>query len=812
MVDDTEEDIRPSHFRYVRRNDAVSSAASVVPLQPHVGEASESSRIQDLSPYAWIAFGVLGVMVVVYLISLLVRGPNSSWTWLDGWVVCSIEVAASLICIVRGLDKNPGRIAPLALGAGLLSWSLGDVFLTIESLGGKTPSVPSLADLFYIGFYPLAYVATVQLLRAAMGRLSRPNWLDGVVAGFGAAAICAAFAFHSILHAAGGSVATAATNLAYPIGDLLLLSLVIGGTVLLAGRSTFAWFLLAAGISLNVIGDTANLFSSSTIFASKLGSDFNAVAWPASILLMSMSVWLKPRTLDPLRAQRVAGVALPSAAAIGGLAILLIGYVHTVTWVALWLATATLLAAGLRLTLSARDLRILTEERHRQAQTDELTGLGNRRYLFHVLETFFADYANPWTTSRNLAFLFIDLNRFKEINDSFGHPAGDELLRQLGPRLNRVVPATGSVFRLGGDELAVVLVDADAATAAATAENILKAICEPFILQKMKASVGASIGIALAPSDAAEAIGLTWCADTAMYRAKLGSIPYVFYDQEIDGGEQKLNLVEELRLAVDEGNFVLHYQPQLNLHTGEILAVEALIRWPHVTLGLVPPMKFLPLAEDAGLMQELTRWVLSEALTQCATWRDSGRNLMMSVNITTTNLLEDGFTELVSQLLLQHNLPGSALIIEITETSIITDFARSKAVIESLKEMGIVVSIDDFGAGFTSLAYLSSLAVGELKLDREFITGLGGDGKERDLELVRATIQLGHDMELRVVAEGIEDVATLDLLSELGCDVAQGYFISRPMPANKLSFQQESMSAPAGVTPEAIASSYISTS
>jgi diguanylate cyclase (GGDEF)-like protein len=798
MVDDIEDDIRPSHFRYARR---VDSATAVGPAKDPGETAVFSSRVQDFSPYAWTAFSVLGLMVVAYLISLLLRRPDQSWTWLDGWVVCGIEMTAAVICIIRGLDKNPGRTAPLALGLGLLSWSLGDVFLTIESLGGKTPAVPSIADVFYIGFYPLAYVATVQLLRSALGRLSRPNWLDGVVAGLGAAAVCAAFAFHSIVHAAGGSVATATTNLAYPIGDLLLLSLVIGGTVLLSGRSTLPWFLLAAGISLNVIGDTANLFSSSTIFASRLGVDFNAVAWPASIVLMSMSVWLKPRTLDPLRAQRIAGVAFPSLAAAGGLAILLIGYVHTVTWVALWLATATLLAAGLRLTLSARDLRILTEERHRQAQTDELTGLGNRRYLFHVLETFFVDYANPWTTSRNLAFLFIDLNRFKEINDSFGHPAGDELLRQLGPRLSRVVPATGSVFRLGGDELAVVLVDADAETAEAVASDILAAICEPFILQKMKASVGASIGIALAPSDATEAIGLTWCADTAMYRAKLGSIPFVFYDQDIDGGEQKLNLAEELRTAVDEGNFVLHYQPQLDLRTGEILAVEALIRWPHATLGLVPPLKFLPIAEDAGLMKELTAWVLSESLAQCAEWRSTGRNLIMSVNITTTNLLEDGFTDLVARLLRENDLPGTALVIEITETSIITDFARSKKVIELLKTMGIVVSIDDFGAGFTSLAYLSSLAVGELKLDREFITGLSGDGKERDLELVRATIQLGHDMELRVVAEGIEDVATLELLSDLGCDLAQGYFISRPMPANKLSFQPESLPAPAILTP-----------
>ncbi len=801
MVDDIEEEVRPSHFRYASR-DAASTEPLALPPHPHGAESHEfSSRIQDLAPYAWTGFCVLGIMVLGYLVSLLLRSPSQNWTWLDGWVVCGIEGAASIICIVRGMDKDPGRVAPLALGLSLLSWTLGDVFLTIESLGGKTPPVPSLADVFYLGFYPLAYVATVQLLRNALGRLSRPNWLDGVVAGFGAAAICAAFAFHSILHAAGGSVATATTNLAYPIGDLLLLSLVIGGTVLLSGRSTLPWYLLAAGIALNVIGDTANLFSSSTIFASKLGTDFNAVAWPASIVLMSMSVWLKPRTLDPLRAQRVAGVALPSIAAVGGLVILLVGYVRPVSWVAVWLATATLLAAGLRLTLSARDLRILTEERHRQAQTDELTGLGNRRYLFHVLETFFADYANPWTTSRNLAFLFIDLNRFKEINDSFGHPAGDELLRQLGPRLSAVVPATGSVFRLGGDELAVVLVDADEAIAEAVALDILKVVCEPFILQKMKASVGASIGIALAPTDAAEAIGLTWCADTAMYRAKLGNIPYVFYDQDIDGGEEKLNMAEELRIAVEEGNFVLHYQPQLNLRSGEILAVEALIRWPHATLGLIPPLKFLPLAEDAGLMQDLTHWVLTTALAQCAEWRDAGRHMMMSVNITTTNLLEDGFIDLVTSLLRQHDLPGSQLIIEITETSIISDFARSKAVIEALTAMGIVVSIDDFGAGFTSLAYLSSLAVGELKLDREFITGLSGDGKERDLELVRATIQLGHDMALRVVAEGIEDVATLDLLSELGCDVAQGYFISRPMPANKLSFQQPALSSPVGATP-----------
>jgi diguanylate cyclase (GGDEF)-like protein len=489
-----------------------------------------------------------------------------------------------------------------------------------------------------------------------------------------------------------------------------------------------------------------------------------------------------------MRVQRTAGFMLPSVAAVAGLSILVAGTVHPVTRVALGLATATLVVVGARLSLSARDLRLVTEERHRQAQTDELTGLGNRRHLLQVIDTYFTDFNDPWTVERTLAFLFIDLNHFKEINDSFGHPAGDELLRQLGPRLMRAVPTSGSVFRLGGDELAVLLVDVNAEEATKVAQRIIAEVVEPFFLHKMSASVGASIGIALAPQDATEGTGLMWCADTAMYRAKLGNVSHVFYDQGIDGGEQQLNLVEELRDAVEEGKFVLHYQPQLDLRTGEIRAVEALIRWPHPRLGLVPPLKFIPLAEDAGLMQALTTWVLGEAMAQCAAWRSTGRMLAVSVNVTTTNLLQEGFTDLVVNLLKQNGLPGEALVIEITETSIITDFARSKAVIEELRDLDIIVSIDDFGAGFTSLAYLSSLAVGELKLDRSFISGLGGDGKERDLELVRATIQLGHDMRLRVVAEGIEDVATLDLLSELGCDLAQGYYISRPMPANKLAF------------------------
>jgi diguanylate cyclase (GGDEF)-like protein len=757
---------------------------------PAADAEEHAARTPSYPRSVWPAYIILGLLLFAYMVSLFVRRADQQWLWLDGWAVTGFELVVSCLCIGKGLIRQPGRMVPLALGFSLLSWTIGDFFLTVESLGGATPPTPSTADAFYLLFYPLAYVATVLLLQRGLGRLSRPNWLDGVVAGLGAAALCAAFAFHSIMHLTGGSSLATATNMAYPVGDLLMLMLVIGGTVLLSGRGTGQWYVLATGLTVIVIGDTFNLFSSSALVSryGNFGNNFNALAWPTAVFLLSLSVWLPSHFLDPLRPQKASGFLLPGLAAAAGLFILVAGTLSHISRAALWLSVATLLTVGVRLAISARSLRILTEERHRQAHTDELTSLGNRRQLFHILDVFFADQVGL-AVQRELAFLFVDLNHFKEINDSFGHPAGDELLRQLGPRLTRAVGASGSVVRLGGDELAVVLMDADASEAVVVAQRILAEIEQPFVLHKINASVGASIGIALVPSNASDGPGLLWCADVAMYRAKLGNTPYVFYDQDLDGGEDQPNLLDELRIAVEEGAFVLHYQPQLDLRTGQVLAVEALVRWPHPKLGLVPPMKFLPLAEEAGLMWPLTTWVLNEALSQCAAWRAEDRVLAVSVNVATTDLLEAGFIDLIEELLKRYDLPAESLVIEITETTIITDFVRSQAVIQVLRDLGIIVSIDDFGAGFTSLAYLSSLAVGELKLDRTFITALGADGKGRDLDLVRATITLGHDMGLRVVAEGIEDVETLDLLGDLGCDMAQGYFISRPTPANRLSFK-----------------------
>jgi EAL domain-containing protein (putative c-di-GMP-specific phosphodiesterase class I) len=273
-----------------------------------------------------------------------------------------------------------------------------------------------------------------------------------------------------------------------------------------------------------------------------------------------------------------------------------------------------------------------------------------------------------------------------------------------------------------------------------------------------------------------------------MYRCKQAGTAFAVYDLTVDAERDRLQLVEDLRGAIARNELELHYQPQIDLRNGTITAVEALLRWPHPLLGSIPPLEFLPLAEEGNLMRPLTALVLEQALAQCARWRVEGRDLSVSINVSATNILDAGFTDLIREHLGRHRLPAGALVVEITETTVISDFERCKRVTAELAALGCVVSIDDFGAGFTSLPFLSRLAVGELKLDRTFLSGLAGSDGQRDLALVRATIELAHNLGLKVVAEGVEERSTLDLLEAVGCDLAQGFHIGRPTPAQAISF------------------------
>lgn len=741
------------------------------------------NEASNINPRAIAAYATAGLLLTLYACTLLIRPVGQVWPIVDNGLVDSFEVALALGCLASALAQRSGRVGAIALGAGLLAWALGDVIWTLES----SPNGPSLADAFYLAFYPLAYLAVMSFVRS----YSRPHqaivWLDGAIAGLGAAAVSAAFAFDTILSAIGGSTATVAVNLAYPIGDLILLALAVGTLVVVPGRPV-RLLLFATGCALMAIGDTVYLVQSSA-GTYRVGTLLD-LTWPAAMFVMSLSVWVPARTLvSRSHRGRNPRFVLPALASAASLAILMFGNYAHISTVALSLAAATLVAVGARMAVSLRILTRLTDARRKQAITDELTGLGNRRQLLGELNRRL-DSLNPRSQDPVLALLMIDLDHFKEINDSFGHPAGDAVLKDIGPRLQSILRPGDVVARLGGDEFAVIVDRADISQAASTAERITDALEQPIVLDTASLHVGASIGIALAPTHARSSDELMRCADVAMYRAKGLRLPFDSYEAALDDGADRLLLMEDLRAAAEDGSLTLHYQPEIDLRTGEVVACEALLRWTHPRLGLVPPDQFLTLAAECGLTHQLTAWVLDEAIRECARWWVAGHRAAVAVNLLATDLLDEDLPRHVAELLVAASLPPTALILEITEQMLMPNPSRAMQVIEQMAEYGVTVSIDDFGTGFSSLARLSELRVGELKLDRTFTGRLRTNGNDdRDLALVSSSIDLGHALGMRVVAEGIERVELVDLLVKLGCDRGQGFAVRSPGPARGLDFE-----------------------
>lgn len=740
---------------------------------------------RGLGAAAAFGFSVLSVLFAAYVVVALVPNPGGGWwTFVNRWPLDGFEIIASGLCFARAIADRQDRWVALVLGSGLLAWSLGDIVWTLETQGGSNPPTPSWADLCRLLFYPLAYMGLIVLTRRAIKDQPLSSLLEGVVAGLGAAALTVAFGFDAIVHKLGGPPAKLATSLAYPVADLGLLALVIGGWAIVGWRNR-RWLFLVLACVLNVVGDVAHLFQSSAA-TYRVGTLLIA-SWPAAILLISLAIW-QPGVLSKERQSELRSqFAVPAVAVVSSLVVLLWASVGHVDRIALVLATATVLTAGLRSVLGLRELSILTESHRLQALTDDLTGLGNRRQLMAVLDDFFSS-APTAVAKEHLALLLIDLDHFKEVNDSFGHPVGDQILLMLGPRLRAALRESDVLVRLGGDEFGVVLGDADARDARTVAERLTAQLEQPFILDIASLHVTLSIGIALAPTHARESTELLRCADVAMYRAKAARCSYRMYETLPDGGQNRLRLIEQLRDAITAKAFQLYFQPQYELRTGKSLGVEALIRWPHPEYGVLSPTEFIPLAEEAGLMRPLTDFVLEAALTQCAAWREGGRRLYVSVNLSATNLLDEGLPDRIRFLLSRYHLGADCLVVEVTETNMMADREKSQEVIERLDRFGLVVSVDDFGTGFSSLAYLSDLAVSELKIDIALTKRLASADDRKGRAVIRATIDLGHSLGMRVVAEGVEDAETYALLASLGCDLAQGNYMCKPLPAEKLSF------------------------
>ncbi|MGZ8707674.1 MAG: putative bifunctional diguanylate cyclase/phosphodiesterase [Gaiellaceae bacterium] len=422
--------------------------------------------------------------------------------------------------------------------------------------------------------------------------------------------------------------------------------------------------------------------------------------------------------------------------------------------------------------------RELQEQLRLQALFDPLTGLANRAFFHEQLE-----HAVSIRTENEpgTAVVFIDLDQFKQINDQYGHSVGDEVLAILGERLKTVIRAGDSVARLGGDEFAVLLTSVrEPAEPAIVAERLLEQITAPIDVAGRHLSVTASIGIALGSSGAE----LLKQADAAMYRAKSnGDADYAFYDDGLDQAAlNRFKRIAELREAIAEKQFTLAYQPVVNLDPFEVVGLEALLRWQHPTLGEVPPLDFIPLAEESGLIVQIGRWVLLEACFYASRLRELlGRDFEIAVNVSARQLQHPEFLEHVDNALQRADLPPYLLTLELTESVLVASGERAEQQLASLKEQGVKLALDDFGTGYASLAYLQRLPVDIVKIDRSFTAKI--DSGAADLALLEGIVGLGKALGLQLVAEGIERVAQQGIVRELGCHGAQGFHFGRPAPA-----------------------------
>jgi diguanylate cyclase (GGDEF)-like protein len=426
-----------------------------------------------------------------------------------------------------------------------------------------------------------------------------------------------------------------------------------------------------------------------------------------------------------------------------------------------------------------------SEKLHRMANTDELTGLPNREHFRNRLQ----EQIKAATESNEpFAVMLLDLDRFKEINDTLGHHYGDELLKELGPRLADTLGDDGLVARLGGDEFAILLAQPtdDPDDLEHIASELNACVTDSVVIEDMTLEVGASIGISRFPSDGSDGHTLLRRADVAMYAAKEAHTGTKLYASDLDRHSvERLSVLSEFRRALDQEEIIVFYQPIVDVDGVSVHGAEGLVRWEHPERGLLAPGAFIGPIEQSGLIGPLTRYVLERSIAQCAEWRRAGNDLSVAVNLSVRNLLDRSLPKEIERMLDSHHLPPEALQLEITESMLMSDPERALAIVSHLSSLGVQFSVDDFGTGYSSLANLRRLPIDELKIDRSFVSPMLKD--ESDLIIVRSTINLGHDLGLRVIAEGVEDAPTLRRLARLGCDLAQGYHMSKPIPPDAFS-------------------------
>ncbi|MBL7490581.1 EAL domain-containing protein [Frankia sp. AgB1.9] len=731
--------------------------------------------------YRLIRVAQLLMVLAVGLLAVASFAGSSTLTTIAWPLRDTFTLAAAGFCVARAILVRGDRLPWAVLGGGLACYGAATVAYSLTEhvrAGQQLAMSPSYADVGWLAFYPACYATVLLLLRHRVLRLPLSVLFDSVIGLLGFAALAGALKEAVEHHDPALSSGQVVVTLVYPLADLLLVLMVVSVFGVLGRRAGRVWWLLGCGLLCFVAAD-ATMASNATGSGGFSPGGPPDTFWALSALMLTFAAWQRQPRAPRVRANGWAVMIVPSVLTLTAIGILVAGATERLPLYTVVLAAATLVTGLGRAGFSILEVQRLAESKE-QAHTDHLTHQLNRRGLDERLR---AAIAAADTSDHPLALLLLDLDRFKLVNDSLGHRVGDQLLAEVSARIATALRPGDTLARLGGDEFAVLLEGTDSVGAQLVADRVRAALADVFQVDVLTVAVTASIGTAIYPEQAANADELLARADIAMYTAKRHHTGVEHFDpREALDPLLEFTMTESLRVGIGEHQIEAHYQPKVEIATGQVRSVEALARWRHPQRGLLTPASFVPLAEHAGLMSSLTNAVLEQACTQLACWREVGLDVTAAVNISATDLLDAAFPHHVEGVLARHGLGADALELELTETTLMLDRSRAAAVLRQLHDQGVGIALDDYGTGYSTLGYLGGdFPVDVLKLDRSFVSRLECDDVAR--KIVSSTIDLAHQLGLRVVAEGVETGRALDLLREFGCDLAQGFLIGEPSPA-----------------------------
>ena len=727
--------------------------------------------------YAALGVSVLGCLIGIGL-GLRAGLPDDLFI---EWLPALAASIAAILATWRVVAVREQRRIWIPLAAGLVFYAAATLLRAVWLGDLVDEPFPSIADPLRLLIYPLGVTSVLLVSRAQVDRVRTNASLDGLITALGTAALFAAI--HGPIEIPDDATATAMlTTFLYPLGDLLIVGVLVAGLSIRGWRVTASTLALGTGLLALTAGDALHLRE--MVAGDYVPSSAAVLIWVLGLALLAIAPWARIRLLPPLQEAGRFAARLPTVVALVAVGIHVVDQFEPLSPAALAFSTATLIVAVTRLAGSSREEALLHLSR-REALTDELTGLPNRRALIaratELLET------DDSGQEKRAVLMLIDLNDFKEFNDTLGHGAGDDLLSALGLRMKNQLRPGDFLARLGGDEFAVLLDDFDdPADAEATAWRMLSVMEEPFSIHDIQVRAGASIGIACAPLHGHSYRELYRCADLAMYRAKTARTGVHVHDGDLDQGLvdrsiDRLALAGELQRAFAEDEIVAFIQPQVDPLTGQLTGAEALARWEHPTRGTLAPIHFINAVEQMNVSRRLTLRMFETTADLAASCVAAGLDLSIAVNLTAANLMDDALVDDLSRILNRRGLPFDRMRLEVTEGTVMADAGRAIDLLKRVRALHIGVSLDDFGTDHSSLSYLNRLPVDELKIDRSFIAEMATD--PRTAAIVSSSLALARTLGIRSTAEGVEDPETLAMLAEMGCDTAQGYFIARPMPS-----------------------------